>query len=162
MWSQFIDHLSYVSPFGWRSWGTEKLSKWLKVTQLASGRFGIQVQQSDSVCLYYQSVSSTDSKPWETRGLNILCKYVLLEKKIFLTFLLTFSTDDFAQGKVKASVTFSVTLKKMYVFLSCSRNVWGSVSLICNYELGYSSGTGIELGQVHLVGGLLIPEGSEW
>ena len=33
-------------------------------------------------------------------------------KKYFKTFLLTFSTDDFAQGKVGASVKFSVTLKK--------------------------------------------------
>lgn len=39
-------------------------------------------------------------------------------KKYLKTFLLTFSTDDFAQGKVGASVKFSVTFKNfMYFYL---------------------------------------------
>ena len=39
-------------------------------------------------------------------------------KKYLKLFLLTFSTDDFVQGKVGASVKFSVTFKKfMYFYL---------------------------------------------
>ena len=43
-------------------------------------------------------------------------------KKYFKTFLLTFSTDDFAQGKVGASVKFSVTLKKLCMISCMKRN----------------------------------------